>query len=226
MSGRVLLVDDQKSILLHIKAILSSEGYNVVIASSGEEAFTLIQQAEAFDLVISDAIMPPGMDGYQLIKKIKTFNSKTPVILLTGKREKEDVIKGIQAGADDYIVKPVDPQLLIMKVQQIAPISKGQFEIVSASLNEEAEAKGLIQIQNISEMGVEVFADVPLIVGKKIVLNSLTLEKIGLVDVSVRVDQVDPVLSGYVAKATFVGLTEKQLSPLRLWIRNKNMRAA
>lgn len=225
MSGKILLVDDQKSILLYIQAILSSEGYSVVSASSGEEAFTLFKQGN-FDLVISDAIMPPGMNGYELIQKLKMEKPDIPVVLLTGKREKEDVLRGIQAGADDYAVKPVDPQLLIMKIQKLLPDVTALASMVSSKIKEDVSVRGLMQIVSISEMGVELFSDFPLEKGRKLTLNCPTFDSLGLNEVTIRLDEAEKSADGFLIKATFVGLSEKQLGPLRVWIRNRHLKAA
>lgn len=225
MSGKVLVVDDQKSILLYIQAILSSEGYNVTCASSGEEALELYKK-ENYDLVISDAIMPPGMNGYDLIQNIKAYKETAIVVLLTGKREKEDVLKGIEAGADDYVVKPVDPQLLLMKVQKLVPKNNKPVQMVSSILTEQVQAKGLLEIRRVSEMGLDLYSEVSLNPGKKLILNSPTFEDLGLNDIAVRVDEVESKGAGFYIKATFVGLSEKQMAPLRVWIRNQNLKAA
>src|SRR5688572_26828558 len=108
--ARVLVVDDQKSVLMTLEALLAKEGHLVSSCLNAADALSKLQE-ENFDLLVTDAIMPGGETGYALIRTIRSHPKLTdlPVILVTGKREREDVERGLLAGTDDYVVKPVDP---------------------------------------------------------------------------------------------------------------------
>lgn len=100
--AKILIVDDQKSVLLTLEALLTKDGHSVVQSSNAWEAMRALAQGQ-IDLVISDVIMPGG-DGYSLTRTIRKQPSlsKMPIILLTGKREKNDIDKGIECGVNDY----------------------------------------------------------------------------------------------------------------------------
>jgi diguanylate cyclase (GGDEF)-like protein len=120
MSKRVLVVDDEPDIRDILKILLESEGFEVEEASDGEEALEKIQRRPP-DLVITDYVMP-RIDGEELCKRIKQdiLLRHIPVIMLTGKKEDvTDKIKGIDAGADDYIVKTIDEKELIARVKMV-----------------------------------------------------------------------------------------------------------
>lgn len=111
---RILLVDDDVRNLFSVSSILESQEIKVTFAENGKEALGLLEEESRFDLVLMD-IMMPEMDGYEAIKHIRreTQWRTLPIIALTAKAMKEDREKCIEAGASDYIAKPVDPDQLI-----------------------------------------------------------------------------------------------------------------
>lgn len=111
---KVLIVDDEKEIADLIEVYLTNEGFSVVKANSGKEAYNYIE-TEDFDLAILD-VMLPDIDGFSLCSKIR--HSKTyPVIMLTAKTGYTDRISGLSLGADDYVTKPFNPLELIARVK-------------------------------------------------------------------------------------------------------------
>ena len=109
---KVLICDDQPDIVNALKIYLKPEGYEMLTASNGKEALELASQA---DLVLMD-IMMPVMDGIVATDKIREF-SNVPIILLTAKSETEDVVLGLNVGADDYITKPFVPVEVLARVR-------------------------------------------------------------------------------------------------------------
>lgn len=103
MGRKVLVVDDEKSISEILKFNLEKEGYEVSVASDGEEAVQKAYQIEP-EIILLD-VMLPKMDGFQVCKKIRE-NFSMPIIMLTAKEEEVDKILGLELGADDYITKP------------------------------------------------------------------------------------------------------------------------
>ena len=109
---RVLICDDQPDIVNALKIYLKPEGYELLTATNGKEALEL---ASEVDLILMD-IMMPVMDGIVATDKIREF-SNVPIILLTAKSETEDVVLGLNVGADDYITKPFVPVEVLARVR-------------------------------------------------------------------------------------------------------------
>lgn len=109
---RVLICDDQPDIVNALKIYLKPEGYELLTAANGKEALELASQV---DLILMD-IMMPVMDGIVATDKIREF-SNVPIILLTAKSETEDVVLGLNVGADDYITKPFVPVEVLARVR-------------------------------------------------------------------------------------------------------------
>jgi len=109
---RVLICDDQPDIVNALKIYLKPKGYELLTATNGKEALELASQV---DLILMD-IMMPVMDGIVATDKIREF-SNVPIILLTAKSETEDVVLGLNVGADDYITKPFVPVEVLARVR-------------------------------------------------------------------------------------------------------------
>lgn len=114
MSARVLVVDDEKSIVDIIKYNLKKEGYEVITAYDGEEAVKLNEENEP-DLILLD-IMMPKLDGYAACRKIRE-KYDTPIIMLTARAEEVDKVLGLELGADDYVTKPFGTRELMARVK-------------------------------------------------------------------------------------------------------------
>ena len=116
MAARILAADDEERYLHLIKVNLESVGYKVTTSQNGTEALELVFSQNP-DLVILD-IMMPGMDGITLCERIRQF-SNIPVIMLTARGEEQDRVKGLNAGADDYVTKPFSALELIARVKAV-----------------------------------------------------------------------------------------------------------
>lgn len=112
---RILLVDDEQKIADTLKLGLTEDGYHVEVAYDGTIAWKLFQ-TQPFDLVVLD-INLPGINGYELCKRIRNKNIQIPVIMLTALSALSDKIEGYDAGADDYIIKPFEFRELLMKIR-------------------------------------------------------------------------------------------------------------
>jgi two-component system alkaline phosphatase synthesis response regulator PhoP len=116
---KILVVDDEESILDLVKYNLEKEGFQVIGVTSGEAALDKTKSLHP-DLILLD-LMLPGLDGLEVCKEIK-YDPKTvqiPVIMLTAKGEESDVITGLELGADDYVTKPFSPKVLIARVRAV-----------------------------------------------------------------------------------------------------------
>jgi two-component system KDP operon response regulator KdpE len=111
---RVLVVDDEPRYVRAISVNLEASGYQVLTASDGDKAVEAAA-AQAPDLILLDIRMP-GMDGYEACRRIREFSS-VPIIMLTAKAEATDKVKGLDAGADDYVTKPFSADELMARVR-------------------------------------------------------------------------------------------------------------
>lgn len=116
MSKKILLVDDELDIIEFLEYNLRQEGFVVVTARDGKEALEKVEEKP--DLIILDVMMP-NMDGYEVIRKIKSKNGfeNIPIIFLTAKSSELDEVHGLELGADDFIQKPISPKKLIARVK-------------------------------------------------------------------------------------------------------------
>lgn len=114
---KILLVEDDPNFGIVLKDYLSMNDFDVVLAKNGMEGFEKFKK-DNFDLCILDVMMP-YKDGFTLAKEIREKNDSIPIIFLTAKTMKEDVLKGYKAGADDYLNKPFDSEVLLFKIKAI-----------------------------------------------------------------------------------------------------------
>jgi pilus assembly protein CpaE len=120
MAAKILVVDDDPNVQRLLQFSLKQEGYEVVIASDGAEGFRL-WGTEAPDLVLLDVLLPT-LDGYQVATKIRaeeSANAHVPIIMLTAEREVEQKVRGLRAGADDYLIKPFHPAELLARIKSL-----------------------------------------------------------------------------------------------------------
>jgi len=113
----IIIVEDDISILMGLKDNLLAEGYTVKTANNGKEGYKLASENE-FDLLILD-VMLPGMNGFEICKKIKAKKPIKPIIMLTARSSEMDKIAGLDYGADDYITKPFSISELLARIRAI-----------------------------------------------------------------------------------------------------------
>ena len=113
----ILVVEDDKNLKKLITTCLKRENYQTYEATNGIEALQVLD-TKYIDLIISD-IMMPKMDGYQLIKELRSSKYNTPILLVTAKGEIRDKREGFISGADDYMVKPIDIEELSLRVRAL-----------------------------------------------------------------------------------------------------------
>lgn len=116
MSEKILVVDDDEKICQILSLYLRSKGYEVFTCQSGSKAITSFEEFSP-DLVLLD-VMLPGMDGWEILKRIRKI-SNAPVIMLTAKGDTTDRVQGLDCGADDYVVKPFDSKELIARIRAV-----------------------------------------------------------------------------------------------------------
>ncbi|MBN2334448.1 response regulator transcription factor [Candidatus Bathyarchaeota archaeon] len=125
MAYKVVAIDDDADLLRLVRIKLTKEGFEVFTAVDGEEGVSTVLR-EKPDVMIID-IMMPKKDGYQVLTEVREkMGKKTPVaIMLTAKAETKDIVKGLDAGADDYITKPFSPRELIERIN-VALLKRGK----------------------------------------------------------------------------------------------------
>ena len=130
----VLVVEDSRTQAEFIRQILETAGYNVILAGNGAEAIKQVETARP-DIVLTDILMP-GIDGYELCRRIKQQNPDLPVIMVTVLFDPADVLKGLAAGADSFIVKPPNPEHVC---SQIEAVMRGREMAGATEVSEELE---------------------------------------------------------------------------------------
>lgn len=113
---KILLVDDEERMLRLLDLFLSPRGYFCMKATSGVDALELIQQKD-FDIILLDVMMPK-MDGWETCYQIRQI-CNVPIIMLTARNQNYDMVKGLTMGADDYITKPFDEQVLVARIEAV-----------------------------------------------------------------------------------------------------------
>ena len=128
MTARILVVDDDVALAEMISIVLRGEGYVPIQAFDGKEALDLFPDAKP-DLVLLD-VMLPGLDGIQVCSAIREM-SGVPVIMLTAKGDTTDVVRGLESGADDYVVKPFNPKELVARIRtRLRPTSASVARVI------------------------------------------------------------------------------------------------
>jgi DNA-binding response OmpR family regulator len=117
--SRVLIVEDEKHLADGLRFNLEAEGYEVETAADGKTALALLLAEEAaFDVVVLDVMMP-GLDGFQVAAELRRAGSFVPVLMLTARGRAEDVLRGFESGADDYLPKPFELAVLIARIKAL-----------------------------------------------------------------------------------------------------------
>ena len=125
MTDTVLIVDDDASVQTMLYKINKSNGINADTASSGETALEMIKK-NTYDVILLDINMN-GMDGFQVITTLRNNGIKTPIIVVSGRKEDYDTLYGLDIGADDYVTKPFNPIILGAKVKAMIRRSKAHL---------------------------------------------------------------------------------------------------
>ncbi|GAA5337272.1 response regulator transcription factor [Thermus antranikianii] len=115
---RILVVDDEESILVPLEFLLKKAGHEVVLARTGEEALEALSRG-AFDLMVLD-LMLPGMDGFAVLERAKTLSQRPKVLVLTARGREADRAKALALGAEAFMAKPFGIQDLLSQVEELA----------------------------------------------------------------------------------------------------------
>lgn len=151
--ARILLAEDDENLGMLLKEYLQVKGYEIDLFSNGEKAFVGFQKAK-YDICILDVMMPVK-DGITLAKEIRMLSSTVPILFLTAKSVKEDILEGFAAGADDYMTKPFSIEELLFRVEAILRRTRGEH----ASQNQDVFQIGIYTFnstkQTLTKDGIE-----------------------------------------------------------------------
>jgi two-component system KDP operon response regulator KdpE len=131
MSEKILVVDDEPRMVRLVSEVLRAVGYQVVAASGGESAIEMVA-LEQPELVLLDILLPHDLDGYEVCRRIREF-SDVPVIMLTAKAQENDVLRGFDVGADDYLTKPFSAKELVARVMAVLRRTQRPEEMVTTT---------------------------------------------------------------------------------------------
>jgi DNA-binding response OmpR family regulator len=235
--ARILVIDDEVAILRLVKTMLARSGYEVTTAESADEGLKLMAQA-SFDCVITDAVMPT-LSGYDFVKTVRG-NSKhadLPVLMLTRKRHRQDVKKAVEAGVTDYVLKPIDEQLLLDKVEMCmrkgggtASFKRQVYEHTIHDAEMEAELGFSCRIIALSE--TDLTLRVPFSIDDRIPVKLRTrlFEEIGIsqpmlkLQLCERAEASSPAFAHFPweARLSFVGTPESDLQKIRAWLQRQS----
>lgn len=128
MADSVLIVDDDESVLTMLYKVIRSAGMDANTVSGGKQALELVRE-RPFDIILLDVNLR-DMDGFQVIQELRGRGVKTPIIIVSGRKEDYDTLYGLDIGADDYITKPFNPVILAAKVKALIRRSRGGSDSV------------------------------------------------------------------------------------------------
>lgn len=221
--ARILVVDDDQDILKLAKKVLEMEGHNVFTAHDAMGGMEVLS-TYPIDLMISDANMPQ-YTGFELISTVRKQEKfkHIAIAMLTSLRERKDVEKAINAGADDYIVKPIDPLLLLQKVNSLfdkrPPENHPEIKLSDKSTLRKVEVSIRMELDAISELGVAVLCNQPLQEGATLDLKGSFFESLHADIPPMKVlscEQAGP--QQFRIQLIFLGAKEALLQKIRAWI--------
>jgi DNA-binding response OmpR family regulator len=124
--ARILVADDDRVTSRFVSSLLEGEGYEVLVAADGEHAVELALEHRP-DLIVSDLIMP-YRDGFEVLRALRgeARLSRVPILILSMKDREEDIVRGLEEGADDYVVKPFNARELVVRIRKQLQRARGR----------------------------------------------------------------------------------------------------
>ena len=150
MADKVLVVDDDKAILAMLHKALKSNGIENDLAISGEAALELLE-VNQYDLILLDINMR-GINGFEVIQRIRSKGLTTPIMVVSGRKEDQDALYGLEIGADDYIIKPFNPVTLVAKAKALIRRSRDYKNDVDIPLSAKENSMIKLFIDNVDHI--------------------------------------------------------------------------
>lgn len=222
--ARILVVDDDHDILRFTEKVLNHKGHMTFVASDGWSALEYLNTID-FDLLISDANMP-HMNGFQLVQTLRAnpkFESLL-IAMLTGLRERKDIQKAVDAGVDDYIVKPLDPLILMQKIESLfkkrPPDDHPEISLEAYPLLATGKISTKVELLSISELGARAICHQPIQEGQILDIEAEFFYQLGIAAPPMKVLSIKPneKKNTYEAQLMFLGAREALLQKIRAWI--------
>lgn len=220
--ARILVVDDDQDILKLSKAVLGHEKHVVLTASDAIQAMDILN-TQLVDLLISDANMPhySGFDLVQTIKK-EAHLAELPIAMLTGLRERKDIEKAIRLGVDDYIVKPIDPMILIQKIDNMLsknpPKEMPKIEFSSHPHSIVSKVSLDVTLVSISEINLCLTSSIEFTIGQIVDIQSDFFHELGEAPPPMKVQDILEKDGQRIVRLNYLGAKESFLQKIRKWI--------
>jgi DNA-binding response OmpR family regulator len=221
--ARILIVDDDADILRLVERVLKMSGHDVFTACDAMKAMDLLN-VSVYDLLISDANMP-RFSGFELIRTVKNNKkfSRMAIAMLTGLREKKDIEKAIRVGIDDYIVKPIEPALLVQKVDALfhkkPPMEKLEIDLPETTSYAKAEMGVSSQIIRVSDTDLTLKTNIEFLEGMNVQLQTDLFKKIDTVIPPMRVISCRKIVEfEYEVKLAYVVVNDSFQYKIRAWM--------
>jgi len=144
---RILLVEDEENLAIGLQYNLTEEGFIVELAKDGREALKIFETKEV-DLIILD-IMIPYLDGFEIARRVRKKDPQMPILMLTARTTREDKVKGLELGADDYITKPFHLEELLLRVKGMIK-RKTWYKVVTSEKPVVSFGKNKINFENLT----------------------------------------------------------------------------
>lgn len=227
MKGNILLIDDNPMDLKVITSVLEREGYACHGFTDYAQGLNWLLDHKP-QIIFLDLQMP-RITGYELIPILKKrIGAETPIIIISGKNQSEDVVRAIQLGAVDYIVKPIDPMVLLEKVQKTDSKEKSEyFQVdIADSAGLAAHVRYPLEIRSVSEFGLRLKSTKAITPGTTFELYGISKENFAAEHLLLRSLSCEEFEGVYRIQATFIGLTEAQRQTIRkfckqCWLESK-----
>lgn len=224
--ARILVVDDDPDILKMAEKVLGSSGHTVLVAEDAFRAMEWLNQIN-FDLLLSDAHMP-HYSGFELVRTVRNDDryKDMAIAMLTGLRERKDVERAAKMGIDDYIIKPLDPILLLQKINALftrkSPLEHPEVRLDGEQKN--AKIQWPIEIVSVSELGLVAKCGFPVKTGMVLRLSADLFKSIGVTEEleipAMKVLRIEgsSESGSYLVQMMFFGASETFLHKIRRWI--------
>jgi CheY-like chemotaxis protein len=222
--ARILVVDDDHDVLKLVERVFSQAGHMVITADDPFKAMATLDRND-FDLLISDANMP-HFSGFELIQTLRR-NSRyenMSIAMLTGLRERKDIDKALKAGVDDYIVKPIDPMILLQKIAALFEKRPPEQRPEAVFGPNDASAKAVMtasfRLESVSELGAAVITPWALVPGQIIDIKCPFFDQMGADAPPMKVLSSEPIQSSgeWRGQLIFLGAREAFLQKIRRYI--------
>ncbi|HVK62117.1 MAG TPA: response regulator [Bdellovibrionales bacterium] len=226
--ARILLVDDDHDIRELGKALLTHSGHETHVADGAISALQVLREYE-IDLLITDINMP-NFSGFDLLKmiRIEGLNKQLTICVLTARRDERDIQTAVRAGAHDYIVKPLDPNLFLRKINELLlkrPVrERSADDFVAARVKIPAKATLDTEIRSVSELGIIIRTPHQFRPGTMMQFDSELFYEISIPAPYMRVFSCQKVLGQWETRLSFMDLHDDSLAKIRDWIAQQTVK--